>query len=159
MAGLTPKRERFVLGLVAGKTQRQAYIDAGYSTKNMSEKAVDTEASRLFKNPKVFQRYQELMEEHKEKSMFDRESILAELTWIYKQGKESVLNHDEGYVRQGTSNAMLGALDRIIQLELLDPIQRMEYEKLKKEIEPDAEQEDKLVAFADRLEEVFKDED
>ncbi|HHW9582331.1 hypothetical protein [Staphylococcus aureus] len=42
-----------MLGLIEGKSQRKAYIDAGYSTKGKSGEYLDKEASTLFKNRKV----------------------------------------------------------------------------------------------------------
>ena len=49
MIKLTPKQEKFVLGLIEGKSQRKAYIDAGYSTKGKSGEYLDKEASTLLK--------------------------------------------------------------------------------------------------------------
>ena len=76
---LTAKQEKFVQGLIEGKSQRQAYIDAGYSTKGKTPEYIDTEACKLFKNPKVSQRYNLLMEEHKEKALITREELLQKL--------------------------------------------------------------------------------
>lgn len=137
MANLTAKQEKYVQGLVTGLSQRQAYVEAYPSAKKWKDATVDSNASRLYKNSKVVARYRELMNEHKDKALFTREEAVNELIWLYKQSKESIEEHDEGYVRQGTSGAMLGALDRLIALELLDPRQKVEYEKTKKELMQD----------------------
>lgn len=57
---LTDKRERFVQELIKGKSQREAYKLAGYKTDAMTDNAIDVEASKLFKNPEVSLRYEEL---------------------------------------------------------------------------------------------------
>ena len=56
---LTAKQEKFVQELVAGKTQRQAYLSAGYSG-NSSNKTIDENASRIFNDSKVKARYEYL---------------------------------------------------------------------------------------------------
>ena len=155
---LTPKQEKYVQGLVAGLSQRQAYIQA-YSTKNMKDTTIDNNAYKLMQNNEISTRYNELMEEHKSKALFTRQEAVNELIWLYKQSKKSIEEQDEGYVRKGTSGAMLGALDRLIALELLDPINQLQHKKLKQELEPDAEQEDKIVKFAKMLDEVYSDGD
>ncbi|PNZ83872.1 hypothetical protein CD132_01520 [Staphylococcus microti] len=48
------------LWLIEGKSQRKAYIDAGYSIKNKSDDYIDKSASLLLKNSKVLVRYEEL---------------------------------------------------------------------------------------------------
>lgn len=137
MANLTAKQEKYVQGLVTGLSQRKAYREAYQNSRKWKDSTVDSKASNLLKEDKVSARYKELMEEHKDKALFTREQAITELIWLYKQSKESIEEHDEGYVRQGTSGAMLGALNRLIALELLDPRQKMEYEKTKKELMQD----------------------
>ena len=155
---LTSKQEKYVQGLVAGLSQRQAYREAYPNSIEWKDRTVDSRASELFKKSKVLGRYNELMEEHKTKALFTRQEAVNELIWLYKQSKKSIEEQDEGYVRQGTSGAMLGALDRLIALELLDPINQLQHEKLKQELEPDAEQEDKIVKFAKMLDEVYSND-
>lgn len=148
---LTAKQEKFVQGLVSGLSQRQAYREAGYSTDGQSDTTIDANASRLFNNNKVLTRYNELMEEHKEKALFTREDAISELKWLLKQSKISIEEVDNGYVRQGTSGALLGALDRLIALELLDPIKQAQYDKIMKDIEGNQEQDDKIADFITML--------
>jgi len=56
---LTDKQEKFVLGLIEGKSQREAY-KAAYNTSKMKDKTIDERASRLFNECKVNARYNEL---------------------------------------------------------------------------------------------------
>lgn len=45
--GLTRKQTAFAVGIIEGRTNREAYEAAGYSTSGMSERAIAVEASRL----------------------------------------------------------------------------------------------------------------
>lgn len=130
MARLTAKQEKFVQGLVSGLSQRQAYIAAYPSAKKWKENNVDSNASQLFKNTKVLQRYNELMDEHKDKALWTREEAVNELKWLFNQAKESINLHDEGYVRQGTANAILGAIQELNKLELLYPLDQRQAKKI-----------------------------
>lgn len=108
-------------GLIAGLSQRQAYIEAGYSTKNKTNNYIDVEASKLFKNPKVFQRYNELMSQHKEKALWTREQAVNDLIWLKEQAKKSIKEQDDGYIRQGTSTAYVNAIKELNALEDIYP--------------------------------------
>ena len=120
---LTPKQERFVQGLISGLSQRQSYIEAGYSTAGKTDNYIDTEASKLFKNPKVFQRYQELLDEHKNKALWTREEAVNTLKWLISKSIDSIDSDDfdGGYVRQGTSSALMSAIQELNKLEDLYP--------------------------------------
>lgn len=76
---LTVKQEKFVQCLIEGKSQRQAYIEAGYSTKNKKPEYIDTRACELFKTSKVVGRYNEIMGEHKEKALITRSDLISGL--------------------------------------------------------------------------------
>lgn len=56
---LTDKQEAFVLALIQGKSQREAYRSA-YKADQMTDKTVDEKASRLFAIGKVRARFEEL---------------------------------------------------------------------------------------------------
>ena len=57
---LTPKQEKFVDGILQGKTQYQAYLDAYPRAKNWQRKSVDEKASNMMSNVKILSRLQEL---------------------------------------------------------------------------------------------------
>ena len=127
---LTPKQEKYVQGLVAGLSQRQAYIQAYPKASDWKENSVDRQASTLLKNPKVLARYNALMEEHKNKALWTREEAVNELKWLYKQAIKSIEDQDEGYVRQGTSSALLGAIQELNKLEDLYPSDKHQVEHI-----------------------------
>lgn len=150
---LTNKQELYVQGLVSGLSQRKAYINAGYSTKNKSNEYIDTEASKLFKNPKVFQRYNELMEEHRNKALWTREEAVNTLKWLVDQSVLSIEGVDEGYVRKSTADAIIGSIQELNKLEnlydsnrdLTRKKQELEIEKLAKEVEEEEVQADNII--------------
>lgn len=59
---LTKQQELFVLNLVGGMSQREAYRKAYPKSLKWKDKSVDSRASVLLKNAKVVQRYNELMQ-------------------------------------------------------------------------------------------------
>ena len=127
---LTAKEEKYVRGLVAGLSQRKAYREAYPSSKDWKDRTVDSRASELFKKSNVLGRYNELMEEHKSKALWTREEAVNELKWLYKQAIKSIEDQDEGYVRQGTSSALLGAIQELNKLEDLYPSDKHQVEHI-----------------------------
>lgn len=114
---LTAKQELFVQGLISGLSQREAYKQAGYSSK-MSDVSIDVEASNLLNNTKVSLRYNELLNEHKEKALWTREEAVSDLLWLRAKSRESI---EEMGVRQANSNALLNAIKELNTLEDLYP--------------------------------------
>ena len=94
MIKLTPKQEKFVLGLIEGKSQRKAFIDAGYSTKGKSGEYLDKEASTLLKNRKVSGRYEELRQEVAEQSKWTRQKAFDEYERLKNVSKQDI--NDKG---------------------------------------------------------------
>ena len=127
---LTAKREKFTRGLVAGLSQRQAYYEAYPNSKKWKPETVDNKASKLFKENEILARYNALMEEHKNKALWTREEAVNELKWLYKQAIKSIEEQDEGYVRQGTSSALLGAIQELNKLEDLYPSDKHQVEHI-----------------------------
>lgn len=72
---LTVKQERFVQGLFAGLSQREAYKSA-YNAVNMKDSTIDTRACLLAKESKISKRLQELQDELKERNMVTAEKVL-----------------------------------------------------------------------------------
>lgn len=155
---LTAKQEKFVQGLVEGKSQRQAYIDAGYKTDNASNKTIDEAASRLFKNSKVSARYSELMSKHEEKALWTREMAVESLMWL--KG-EAIKDIEVNGVRQANSGALTNAIKELNSMEGMYHSDRIAREKLKLEKEKmtsDNNAEDKISQFMDTLKEALTDE-
>ena len=118
---LTAKEEKYVQGLVAGLSQRKAYREAYPNAIEWKDRTVDSRASELLKKGNVLGRYNELMDEHKEKALWTREQAVTDLIWLKEQAKSSIELDDEGYVRQGTSGAYISAIQELNKLEDLYP--------------------------------------
>jgi len=72
---LTTKQERFVQELIKGKSQREAYRIAYPGAEKWKDNSVDREASVMFKNPKISQRYEELKKKTEEKITYDAAEV------------------------------------------------------------------------------------
>lgn len=70
------QHERFVLELLAGATQTDAYIAAGYKVKNSN--AAAAAASRLLRDPEISGRLQELKKAQEKAIVDDTKLTLAE---------------------------------------------------------------------------------
>ena len=92
---LTKLQRQTVLGVVAGKTQRQAYYDAGGRAK--SDTSADTTASEILNNPKVDAFYQEIMSGVAKTAIMTREEALERLTNLAR-----VTVKDVAYFRKAT---------------------------------------------------------
>lgn len=83
MCEVTPKQEAFLDGLIKGKSQRQAYIDAYPESANWKKESVDSVSSRLLNdNVKVLSRYREKQEEARAAAAISRDAIISELREI-----------------------------------------------------------------------------
>lgn len=78
---LTKKQEQFVLNVLEGMSQAEAYRSA-YNTKKMSDKTIWENASRLMANSKVAARLAELRNELAKKSIMTAQERLEYLTKI-----------------------------------------------------------------------------
>ena len=82
---LTPKQEKFVQGLFAGLSQREAYKQA-YNAVKMKDKSIDEKACVLAKEVKISSRLKalqdEVIEEIKAKNIITVEEILTEYAKI-----------------------------------------------------------------------------
>jgi len=57
---LTARREKFAINLFKGIPQREAYLQAGFSSRHRSLPALDVDASRLANSPQIILRVNEL---------------------------------------------------------------------------------------------------
>lgn len=85
---LTLKQEKYVLNLINGMSQREAYKNA-YDAKNMKDETIDSKASELFSRDKVRARYNELLEEAKNKAIMSSLDRQKWLTDVINGTKES----------------------------------------------------------------------
>ena len=121
---LTSKQEKFIQALVAGKSQRQAYKEA-YNAAKMKDETIDTRACELLKNSKVKARYNELLEEHKNKALYTREEMVNDLIWIKEKAKEDITNPKKG-LRQANGTIFINAIKELGELNELYPSKKQD---------------------------------
>ena len=121
---LTSKQEKFIQALVAGKSQRQAYKEA-YNAAKMKDETIDTRACELLKNSKVKARYDELLEEHKNKALYTREEMVNDLIWIKEKAKEDIKNPKKG-LRQANGTIFINAIKELGELNELYPSKKQD---------------------------------
>lgn len=112
---LTGKQEKFVRNLVQGMSQREAYKNS-YDAENMTDKTIDEEACRLFKNPEITARYQVLIERASTASVMTAQERLEYLTAIIhgieqEQIKSLVEGVEVEYERPADLNTRMKAID------------------------------------------------
>ncbi len=121
---LTAKEEMFIQGIVSGLSQREAYKQA-YNTSRMKDETIDVKACNLFKKDKVRIRYNELIDEHKEKALYTREEMVNDLIWIKEKAREDINNPKKG-LRQANANSFLNAVKELGELEALYPAKKQD---------------------------------
>lgn len=84
---LTAKQEKFVQGIIEGKSQAEAYRSA-YSTKNMTDKTIWEAASRLMQDCKVSARVNELRGQMMASSIMSAKGRLEWLTNLINNAEE-----------------------------------------------------------------------
>jgi len=92
--GLSEREEKFVEGLILGKSQREAYKNA-FNCKNMKDKTIDEKACRLFGTDKVKARHRQLqnriIQESEKDAIMQGKEILQSLTKIARSNLGDVI--------------------------------------------------------------------
>lgn len=105
--GLTDKQERFVLALIEGKSQREAY-KAVYSSK-MSDDAIDRKASALFCKDVVKGRYEELKAKVIQKA---EDEAIVTATEVLRELKHIAFDDISNYLSFHTEKIKIGVNDK-----------------------------------------------
>lgn len=109
MENLTPKQEKFVMALINGMSQRQAYKFA-YDAENMKDATIDTKACRLFKSGKIQKKYDKLMKEKQQsiiKNVSNINSDLLNKIKKYKKEDETVIEFIENAILKSLPKEVL----------------------------------------------------
>ena len=153
MSKLTTKQELFVQQIIAGQSQRQAYKQA-YNAEKMTDVAIDVQASKLLKNPKVALRYRELLKQFSNMALWSREQAFNEYEWLKNQAKEDIKMQG---VRQANSKAFVDALEGMNKMavvgdELVNEKLQQEIEVLKSKVtKMDESNESKVAEYLNKL--------
>ena len=114
---LTTKQEIFVQRLIEGNSQREAYKFA-YNAENMKDETIDKRASELFSKGEIKGRYEELLNEHKEKSLYTREEAVNDLIWLKEKAREDI---EYRGLKQANGGHFLKSVNELCLLEGLYP--------------------------------------
>ena len=114
---LTIKEEIFVQRRIEGYSQTEAYRFA-YNCENMKDKTVIEKASKLMAKDNVRARYEELLNEHKNKALYTREEAVNDLIWIKEKAREDIECRG---LKQANGGHFLKSVNELCQLEALYP--------------------------------------
>ena len=100
MRKLTPKQDNFVMGLLKGMSQRQAYKMA-YEADNMKNETIDKRASELFKRENIQLVYSQLIREKQKAIIKNTSKINSDLISKidkYKNENETIIGFIESAI-------------------------------------------------------------
>lgn len=106
---LTAKQEKFVQNIVKGMTQRTAYKKA-YNVKKMKNEFIDSKASTLFKQVKVKQRYDELIQKANDKAVM---SAKERMLWLSGVISGEIKDNDKKCADLSTKIKALDTLNKM----------------------------------------------
>jgi len=109
ISGLTPKQEKFVQGVLSGKTASESYRNA-YSTKNMKDSSIWTEASKLMSSPKVSQRVKQGL---RRKSEYASTTGLSLRQMVLEQLQKEALNTENNESSRIRALELLGKVSEV----------------------------------------------
>ncbi|MBP3930229.1 MAG: HNH endonuclease [Peptostreptococcaceae bacterium] len=109
MENLTPKQEKFIMALINGMSQRQAYKFA-YNAENMKNHTIDKRACELFKKDNVQAKYKQLINE-KQKTIIENTSninddLICKIN-KYKSESETVIEFIENAILKSLPKEVL----------------------------------------------------
>ena len=107
---LNAKQQIFANGILEGKTQRQAYIDAGYEAK--TETAQDTGASEILRNPQVKAYIEAVQAQAQKNTIATREEILERLTFLMRTNLNDVVHLTSGDIVGGESSTVIKKMSK-----------------------------------------------
>lgn len=111
---LTPKEERFAQLVAGGATYSDAYRGA-YDVENMSDPSINTEASRLAKNPKISPRIKALQDSAAIAALWSLELSIKTKRQALKIG-----------IDKGDSRAIIQASESLDKLYGLEPARKVD---------------------------------
>lgn len=118
---LTAKQEKFVMNIIDGMSQADAYRSS-YDVKKMSDKTVWEKASRLMSDDKVRARLQELRDQMMKPSIMSAQERLEYLTRVIK-GEELEETYEWNDGERVTCNAPASIRTRLQAVDLMNKMQ------------------------------------
>lgn len=94
---LTPKQEKFVEGILEGKSQYEAYITAYPTSKKWTRASVDVAANHMMENNKIIIRLKELGWKDKTKVMWTRQKALETINKAMEMHQQDMERIEQAY--------------------------------------------------------------
>ena len=132
---LTEKQERFVQGIIEGKSQAEAYRSA-YNCEKMSDNAIYREASLLIDTPKVAQRIKEIREQMMKPTIMSAQQRLEYLTRVINgEELEETAAWEDG--ERVTYNSPASIKTRLQAIDLMNKMQGEYVTKVEANVDTD----------------------
>ena len=132
---LTEKQERFVQGIIEGKSQAEAYRSA-YNCEKMSDNAIYREASLLIDAPKVAQRIKEIREQMMKPTIMSAQQRLEYLTRVINgEELEETAAWEDG--ERVTYNSPASIKTRLQAIDLMNKMQGEYVTKVEANVDTD----------------------
>ena len=87
---LTPQQEKFIDGILAGKSQYESYLTAYPKAKQWQRNTVDSRASVLMSNKKITKRLEELGYRNHDKVIWTRQKALDTINYVMDMNKQDM---------------------------------------------------------------------
>lgn len=118
---LTPKQEKFIDGILQGKTQYEAYIEAYPTSKKWTRNAVDVNAHTLLNDTKIQLRLKEMGWKEQKKVEWTRKRALATINRVIELNNEDMERINNAYIRERQeAEAELVRLATLMTMEDID---------------------------------------
>lgn len=118
---LTPKQEKFIEGILQGKTQYESYIEAYPTSKKWLRNSVDRNASVLMSDTKILQRLKEMGWKEQKQVEWTRKRALATINRVIELNNEDMERINNAYIRERQEQeAELVRLATLMTMEDID---------------------------------------
>lgn len=118
---LTPKQEKFVEGILQGKTQYESYIEAYPSAKTWKRFSVDSAANHLMNNNKIVTRLKEMGWKEQKQVEWTRKRALETINRVIELNNEDMERINNAYMRERQeAEAELVRLATLMTMEDID---------------------------------------
>lgn len=131
---ITTKQDIFILGLLEGLTQRQAYIKS-FGKQKMSDRTIDNKASKLFNENEIKARYHELLNAKQDKSIWTREQAIKDLIEVKEMALSDMRKNGIRHATQQAFNSTSTSLNKLVfEDDLKIKKQKIEIEMLEERL-------------------------
>lgn len=81
-SGIEPEEERYLQGLMQGKSQRQAYLDAYPQRRHWSFRTIDNKASELLRRDEIKVRFEQMQQDARDAGAVNTNRVISKLSEV-----------------------------------------------------------------------------